>query len=129
MIVIWHIPMRIEAFLRDNTPSWLYWTVEPMTLLVTLVLTAVLLFHGVKQLRGPEPPSSLDDIEAWFRTHLSDLPSDYRIIAINVTDYLNSPAAARIRIDDGCRFIVVLYYDLLSKKMLDCRAYPRGGSP
>jgi hypothetical protein len=128
IILPWYIGFQVDHFLRDHTPLWTYWPARSVLLTVALGVTAFFFWYGVRNFEGRlREPSGHAEIEAWFRTHWPNMPSNCQITAIEPAYSFREGIAGstRIRINDGHGFRVNLYYDLTTKQMLGCRAYPQ----
>ena len=127
IILPWYIGFQVDHLLRDHTPLWIYWQGRSVLLVVALGITAFFFWYGVRNFEARlREPSGRAEIEAWFRSHWPNMPSDCQITAIEPASSFGYGIAAstRIRINDGHGFSVNLYYDLRTKQMLGCRAYP-----
>ena len=128
IILPWYIGFQVDHLLRDHTPLWIYWQGRSVLLVVALGITAFFFWYGVRNFEARlREPSGRAEIEAWFRTHWPNMPSNCQITAIEPAASYGPggiPASTRIRINDGHGFSVNLYYDLRTKQMLGCRAYP-----
>ena len=127
LILPWYIGFHVDHFLRDHTALWTYWLARSVLLTVGLGMTAFFFWYGVRSFEaGLREPSGRAEIEAWFRTHWPNMPSNCQITASEPASSFRDGMATstRIRINDGRGFSVNLYYDLRTKQMLGCRAYP-----
>ena len=67
LIATWNITSRIDSFLRDYSPTWVYWSVGWILLAIALGISAFFLFYGIKKLEGPRKPNGRAEVEGKCR--------------------------------------------------------------
>jgi hypothetical protein len=132
VVLLWRVWGWVDRIMADISPFWLRWLIElPLAVVVLGINGFLLLTHGIAQTQKASRDIFEPETKAWLQTHWSSLPANCKIVdREDGPPWYGDPGSAagtRIRINDGYGLTINLYYDLRTKQMLACRAYPSPG--